>query len=387
MDDNRRRLLTGVGTACAAAGCLEIVGGSGGETDRKDPDLSGAWPAFGRTNTNTAAAPERSLPPDLGVKWTYRKPAAAVTAQPVLGSGAVIAGSHDGYVYCAEVTTGEHRWVLGNALSPHSDYPILSAGVLGPERAFVPTGDSHLTACNLKQGKKPWMSQRIGGNTLAYTAPVLREGILSAGSDAANLYAIGTESTERVETYETNQPVPHPPALGEGTLVGATYNAIHAFTPNGKRRWRVEMDPTGAPVIAGGRAYVPTAAGERDGGRLHAFDLDTGETVWTSEVPKDPLSPVVASKRIYVTGVDGVVALTLSGAEHWQTTLPAAAGAPALAGETVVVPFMDGSLRGLDAADGREQWRVAVGGTLTAPAVGGGFVVVGSSDGFLAAIG
>lgn len=387
MDDDRRRILAGIGIACAAAGCLGIGDGSGEKTERDGPDPSGPWPSFGRTNANAATTPGRRLSADPGVTWTYRKPAAAVTAQPVVGSGTVVAGSHDGHVYCAEAATGAHRWVLGNVNSPISDYPILDAGVLGPERAFVPTSDGHITAFDLANGQKPWVSRRIGGDTLVYTAPVLRDGTLYAGSGAANLYALGTDGGDRLATYDTARPVLHPLALGDGALVAATYDAVHAFDPDGGRRWRVGTNPTGAPAIAGGRAYVPAATSEGDGGRLRALDLDTGEAAWTARVPNEAASPAVAGDRIYVAGAGAVVALDASGAERWRTEIGTSGAPPALAAETVVIACADGTLRGLHADDGSERWRVAVGGTLTAPAVGEERILVGSADGFLAAVG
>lgn len=391
MDPTRRQVLSGLGAAwTASAGCLGI----GGEADpdrQPNPSPSGAWPAFGRDNANTAAT-SVSLSAAPSVEWTYDGPEGAVTAQPVVGSGHVVVGGRGGYVHCVNATTGEKRWMIpttgtvGNpAHTQVTGYPVLSAAVLGPEAAYVPTTDGFITRMHVREGTKVSVTKRAGGDTLAYTAPVLEAGTLYAGSDAAGLHAYRTSSHERTATYDTGGPVSIPPALDAETLVAVTADAVYGFDVGGEQRWRVEASPTGAPTIADGRVYVPERR-EGEAGRLLALDLQSGSSAWRAAIPSESASPAVSDGRVYVAGSGGVAALEADGATRWRASSSTDATAPAVAGETLVVPCANGELRGRDTADGSRRWTVDVGGTLTPPAVGTERVLVGSADGSVAAI-
>lgn len=400
MDPTRRQMLNGVSTVGALlAGCAGIAGGNGqGEGDQR-PNPRGPWPAFGRDNANTAAT-SVSISETPSIEWTYDRPEDAVTAQPVVGSGHVVVGSHDGYVHCVRAPTGEQHWKIpttgtfgnpGTVGGRVTGYPVLSAGVLGPESAYVPTTDSFITAMDILEGTKRFATQRNGGGTLAYTAPALKSGTLYAGSDVVGVHSYDTSSSNRIATYDTEKAVKFPPALTDGTLVAATADAVYAFDADGNgngggaRRWRIEANPTGAPVIADGRAYVPENM-DRKTGRLLALALTTGTREWEATVPSESSSPAVRDGRIYIAGSDRVVALQADGSERWRASVPTAVLAPAVAGERLLVPCANGELRGLTTADGDSGWTVDVGGVLTPPAVGDGRILVGSADGSLAAI-
>jgi len=138
-------------------------------------------------------------------------------------------------------------------------------------------------------------------------------------------------------------------------------------------------------VIADGRVYV-SERWEEETGRLLALDLQSGSSVWWAAIPSEGSSPAVSDGRVYVAGSGGTAALEADGVTRWRASSSMDATAPAVAGETVVVPCANGELRGLDAADGTRRWTVDVGGALTPPAVGPERVLVGSADGSLAAI-
>ena len=112
-------------------------------------------------------------------------------------------------------------------------------------------------------------------------------------------------------------------------------------------------------ATGGGRVY---AAGY--GGKIAAFDLESGRRLWLRRV-KAQLGggPGADSNLIVVGSVDGdVFALdAVSGAVRWHVNIAAEIlAAPAVSPKIIVVRGVDGSLHGLSPVDGHELWRSQV---------------------------
>lgn len=140
------------------------------------------------------------------------------------------------------------------------------------------------------------------------------------------------------------------------------------------------------PAIEGGRVY---AAGRS--GRVHALDLETGRSHWTTDLRKRLSAGPAAGHGLVVVGsTDGMlVALNIAdGTPRWQVQLTSEVLArPALSPSTVVVRTLDGRLRGLSAETGNELWmvehrppRLTVRGT-AAPNIAGNVVLAGFDNG------
>jgi len=140
------------------------------------------------------------------------------------------------------------------------------------------------------------------------------------------------------------------------------------------------------PAIEGGRVY---AAG-RDG-RVHALDLETGRSQWTTDTGLDLSAGPAAGHGLVVVGSSSgqIVALDIAdGSRRWQLQLSGEILAQAaLSSSVVVVRSVDGRMRGLAADTGRELWmvehqppRLSLRGT-AAPVITGNVVVAGFDNG------
>lgn len=219
----------------------------------------------------------------------------------------------------------------------------------------------------------------------------------------------GVAERWRVETYAlTAQPV-----VADGTVYavdGADVRAIDA--ESGEVRWSVSPDNRGAkywapPAVADGVAYLgdgderlrafdvesgetlwtrsfgggdafeavygsPTLGFDADvlyvgttGGRIRAVDAATGETRWSTSVFGQIRTTLAYDPPLLlaVTGGGDVYAVSHSGRDHWQTGLPdLSRGTPAVAGGTLYVGCFDGAVYAVDAGRGRVEWSTHVGG-------------------------
>ena len=163
------------------------------------------------------------------------------------------------------------------------------------------------------------------------------------------------------------------------------------------------------PAIEGERLYVSD-----DAGRVMALDLNTGETVWDSELVKSGKQgsrlwfwrrvaidggitggPGVGNGLVVAGGRNGeVVALDAeTGAERWRAQVTSEViTAPLVTPDRVVVRSNDGRTFGLDTADGTRKWVFDRGlPTLSvrgngAPVTDGSLVYLGYDDGNVVAL-
>jgi outer membrane protein assembly factor BamB len=146
-----------------------------------------------------------------------------------------------------------------------------------------------------------------------------------------------------------------------------------------------------APAVAVGRVY---AAGSK--GKVHAFDLTSGASVWEVETDLRLGSSVGTGEGYLVLGgLDGeVLALDVfNGAERWRSRVSSeVVAAPAVSRGIAVVRAHDGRMFGLAIADGERRWvydravpALSVRGN-GAPVVDSGLVVAGYDSGHIVAL-
>lgn len=153
-----------------------------------------------------------------------------------------------------------------------------------------------------------------------------------------------------------------------------------------------------APAVAGGRVYTMDTQAV-----VRAFDAASGASVWSARISKEGEKSKVAfgggvsigDGRVYATSGYGIAAAfdAASGQQVWRVDLGAPLrGAPTVEGGRVYVLTQDNQLFALNAADGKTQWdstgTVEQAGLLAAgaPAVAQDTVVVGFSSGELNAL-
>jgi outer membrane protein assembly factor BamB len=148
--------------------------------------------------------------------------------------------------------------------------------------------------------------------------------------------------------------------------------------------WKVPLDGAGwsTPVIADGKVWLTTAAGERGSSlRLVGFDAESGRQLVNTEVfrvrggaeinPKNNRaspSPIVEGDRVYVHfGAEGTAALTTAGELVWKarfdyTSQHGAGGSPILHGDLLVFSCDGGDsafVVALEKRTGKVKWRTS----------------------------
>ncbi|MCB1507845.1 MAG: PQQ-binding-like beta-propeller repeat protein [Hyphomicrobiaceae bacterium] len=208
------------------------------------------------------------------------------------------------------------------------------------------------------------------------------------------------ESTRRIRI--TAEPVV---SGGRAYVYDVNGNVTAVSMSGGGRAWRVALrpegetsaSPNGGVAVGEGRVYVATGFGQ-----VVALDPASGATVWARDLPAPALSaPTVANGKVFVVSQSNTVhALSAAdGTELWTFRgIPASAGvvgagAPAVEGSTVIVPFSSGEIAALNIENGEMRWSDAVtaGARFSAitslndvaghPVVAGGIVIASGAGG------
>lgn len=216
------------------------------------------------------------------------------------------------------------------------DAPYLAVVAPSASECVSPDGGMLIVAAELDAGpaqvtaridcRTPIALRYAGGWSWQIELPAL-----ASGTHTLSVEAIGMSGTRlaRNATFQVCRPPPAPEA-GEGWTQlggGPTHAGARAreVAPPLAPRWTTAVGGhviTAAPIIAGDSVYVATT------------DLADGNT-------------------------GGIVALDLAtGAQRWRVpTLRALRGGIAVAGDTLVVPQIDGVVLGIDATSGALRWR------------------------------
>src|SRR5690606_25756898 len=145
------------------------------------------------------------------------------------------------------------------------------------------------------------------------------------------------------------------------------------------------------PVVADGRVFAAAVEGG-----VHAFDLQTGQKVWTHESElRLSGGPGAGDGLVAVGSLDGdvIVLDAATGAEKWRAKVGnEIIAAPSIGMGMVFVRSNDGRVTAFDAANGERRWfwnhevpTLSVRGN-DSPVVGPGFLFVGNDDGTVSAL-
>jgi outer membrane protein assembly factor BamB len=172
-----------------------------------------------------------------------------------------------------------------------------------------------------------------------------------------------------------NSPVP-PLLTDEHVFAVVPPNAIAAFqAQDGAELWRVEM-PAEYPLAFGdGRLVV--ASGEA----LHALDAKTGAVAWR-QASGSLVAPPLVNGGWVVTATEGeIVARRASdGTVVWRQAHGPTKLRPTIDGDTLYLPLSDARVRAIDLTSGALKWERAMGGQPSEIAALAGRVYVGSGD-------
>ncbi len=163
---------------------------------------------------------------------------------------------------------------------------------------------------------------------------------------------------------------------GEIVVVPLHEKGVAAFTAaDGTDAWQWK-DPVDPAVSADDqRTYIVS----RDA--MHALDLTTGKVVWSVELGMLTAPPLVHAGWVVVATVGNLTALRASdGSQVWRQEIGTIEMQPAIDGDLLVVPLIEGSLVALTLQTGEQRWERVLGGAPGEPLVIGGQVYAGARD-------
>lgn len=196
---------------------------------------------------------------------------------------------------------GTERWT-----GPRSPGP----GFFGPADPATPVaadgtiftslpGTNSIAALDPDDGQVEWRRTHHEDDrvSVSFNRPAVADGVVFVTNWPWQVTAYDADSgAQRWQRELDEQTVLAPVATGEGVVVPSR-NAVRLLdATDGSRLWKRTHDGNvteSAPAVADGTVFL---ADER--GSMRAFDLETGESLWTT--PFDgPTSPVVADGVVY----------------------------------------------------------------------------------------
>jgi len=318
------------------------------------------------------------------VKWTFPT-GGRVVSSAVWNDGAVLFGSDDGNVYAVDAASGRQRW------KAHTGGPVPSTPAVWGDRVFAVSYDGRLYALDARSGEVLWKFATEGERRFEakglhglqprnqtfpdlydvyLSSPLVVDGKVVFGSGDGHVYAVDAASGKLAWKFATGDVVHASPAFADGLIVIGSWDgrlyALDAAT--GAQRWAFQagLDPLihnqqgfqSSAAIADGRVFV----GCRDG-HLYALDLRTGAPQWNVDTEGSWVnaSPAVAQGRVYFATSDTaqyrvVDAATGQPAQAMGSTQAYVFGSPTIAGDTVLLGVLNGSLQARDRVDGRVLW-------------------------------
>jgi outer membrane protein assembly factor BamB len=160
-----------------------------------------------------------------------------------------------------------------------------------------------------------------------------------------------------------------PVVVGDAVYAMDARSLVSAYSKaSGARLWRVDLEDDderdgffgGGITSDGQQLYVSTGFA-----KVFALDLTSGEIMWIHKAPS-PMrgAPVVSNGRVFVVTLDNqlLVLNAETGERFWnhvgvqETAGLLGSASPAVARNTVVVPYSSGEVTALLTEDGRQVW-------------------------------
>lgn len=340
-------------------------------------------PRGGLTGTGFAVGVE--LADQYAPVWAFET-GGAVLSSPTVVNGVVYVGSEDKHLYAIDGASGQLKWKYeAKALIDAS--PVVVDGVV-----YVGTDGGVLHAINAETGEEVWAFEadgRISGEA-GVTTITDDDGkttkVVLAGSHDGSLYCLDAATGAKRWAYETGDYINCGITLDRGTVVlGGCDTFLHLVdlrSGEGKGKVALGGEVSGTPALANGFAYLGHMQNE-----VVAVNLDTNQVAWRFADRNFPYvgAPALAGDRLII-GSRGRRLYCLdrnTGEELWGIlTHGGVEGGPVIAGERAIFGSAGGRLSIINIVNGETVWQHDLGGAINvSPAVVPGLVVVGSEDG------
>ena len=292
-------------------------------TDR-DGDASGGGLAFGDglVIATTGFGELFALDATSGkIQWR-QKLEAPITSAPTIANGIVYVVSRDSRSWAIGTKEGRIKWQLPG--TPSGAVINGGAGVAISERlAIFPFGSGELVSSLKKSGIRVWGSSVAGqrkGRAYSNISDVTGDPVISgdqifASNQGGRTVALELGSGERLWTAKEGALAPVWPAGDSVFLVSDQDNLMRLDAETGETIWSHELPYFRAkkikrrqniyahhgPILAGGRLIVAS-----DDGLIRSFNPETGDQIGSVEIKAGAASnPVVVNNTLYVVTTKG----------------------------------------------------------------------------------
>ena len=259
-----------------------------------------------------------------------------------------------------------------------------AAAIVG-DTVYVGSGDDHVYAYDLANGKEKW---KYMGTGPFKASPAVKGDRVYVGDQAGIFHAIDAKTGKAVWTYKSNGEIASGANFaGEGILFGSHDGALYNLDTAGKLLWKVATsDPVnGSPSVVGDLTFVAGCDSS-----VHIIDWKQGKEINTVALGGQAAATGAgAGGKLYVgTMSNEVQAVDAKAAKVDWTFQPVKRSQPffasaAVSGDVVVAVSKDRKVYALDRITGKELWSFATGGRVeSSPVIVGNRVYVGSLDNF-----
>ncbi len=264
-------------------------------------------------------------------------------------------------------------WRSGVGRGPAAE-PALAGSSL-----FVVTNDRHLRLVDIRTGKRLWRKRLDGAPSLA---PITDHMRVIVGHDVpiGSIQALEIETGKRTWRRTDLRPRGAGVIRGDTLFVGDARGRLHALDVNdGETIWSADVGGGLWPSALTAHAGVILWVDETDS--LRALSAVDGGRVWTGGVPGGSRGGcAVDSARVYVSGTEGRVTAFAHahGTPAWTCDLPTRIyAAPVSDGDNLYIAGLNGRLYVLSASSGEIQWSARLSGACRAsPALAGDLLLV-----------
>lgn len=371
-------------------------------SSRPVPRAGCDWPMFKRDAERRGVSADAVQPP-LRLSWSTALGGTIHVGGPVVAGDTVYVGAADddctgrSGVYALDVRDGAVKWHYPTR------GPVKNSVAVADGCVYAMSVDGEIAAIDAATGRKRFSYQLSGVGHWLFASPVVRDGVLYAGS-GAELVALDAKTGREIWISDDMGSdwiscFTSPAASRGKVIMGLNWsNGLFGLdSRTGRQLWNAKKGfgtSHCTPAVADGVVYHAADSS------LYALDAARGEVIWSFPLPGGwPLSsPAVADGRVVVGGPDGSIYCldSATGRQLWSAktgrellfyrpygrTGNPVVSSPAVSGNVAYCGGVDGRFYALDMVDGRELWSYDLGVPVTASAaVSGNAVYAAAYDG------
>lgn len=219
--------------------------------------------------------------------WTFHA-GAPVWGSPEVADGIAYLGDTGGHFHAIRTRDGTEAW----SFDAHT--PLFADAAVTADAVYFAGDDSQLHKLDRASGRELWKVDLGGGDMKRSapaatseewdhggTTPVVRDGVVYAGSIDGTFHALDMRDGHSLWTYRTGGKIRAAAlATGDRVYVGSRDHFVYALDRRtGALAWRFDTGSpvTSPPVLAAGRVVI----GTRDKATLFALDAASGQVAWT----------------------------------------------------------------------------------------------------------